>query len=439
MRSLVGTLVNAIAKPSNTPVPFSRDGVGAARLFGGGARDRDTQMRAIESNGTLWQIVHRTSTSLASVKFHLYRQTPDVEVTTDRVEVFRHPALDLMRRPNKFMSGYRLKETVQQHLDLTGEGYIVAAKVGRLPIELWPVMPTRIEPVPSSTKFLAGWIYTGPNGEQIPLECDEVIQIKMPHPRDPYRGLGPVQSMLTNLDAAKYSVEWNRNFFLNSAQPGGIIQVDKRLDDEEWRELVYRWNEQHKGVSRSHRVAVVEQGEWITNAQTMVDMQFAELQTQSRDRLLESFGIAGSMIGVVEDVNRANAEAGKAMFAEYLTVPRADRWRDEVYAGVLDMYTPLGTGDGVEFDYDSPVPADLVLENQTRDSQTKGALALVQGGWEPDDALDAVGLPAMRHTGVVPALAQPPLAPVPGYEPAQATTNNGRPAINGHRMKELVS
>lgn len=402
----MGALLGAMAKPTSTPVPFARDGIYNGRTFGVGTRDRETQMRTIEHNGTLWQIVHRTSTSLASVQWHLYRATPDRNVTTDRVEVFRHAALDLLRKPNKFMSGYRLRETVQQHVDLTGEGYIIVAKYGRLPLELWPVMPNRMEPVPSSTKFLAGWMYTGPNGEQIPLECDEVLQIKMPHPRDPYRGLGPVQSILTQLDAAKYSVEWNRNFFLNSATPNGVIQLDRRLNDDDWDELVLRWNEQHKGVSRAHRVAVIEEGTWQSNTMSMVDMQFSELQTQSRDRLLEAFGIAGSMIGVVEDVNRANAEAGKAMFAEYLTVPRADRWRDDVWAPLLAMYGSPGATPGVEMDYDSPVPTDVVLENATRTSKAQAALNLVNAGYDPDDVLDAVELPKMKYAGK-------PTAPVP--------------------------
>lgn len=407
MRSLGRSIANLVAKKGEMPVPYARDGVGSGRLFGGGTRDRETQLRTIEHNGLLFSIVNRTSTALASVEWHLYQQTPDRSTTTDRVEVFNHAALDLLRKPNKYMSRYQLFESVQQHIDLSGEGYIVLAKSKLLgiPLEMWPVMPNRIEPVPSSTKFLAGWLYTGPNGEQIPLENDEVIQIKMPHPRDPYRGLGPVQSMLTELDSYKYSVEWNRNFFLNSARPDGIIKVPKNLDDDEWNQLVKRWNEQHKGVQRAHRVAVLEEAEWVPNQMTLADMQFVELQTQSRDRLLEAFGLSGSMIGVVEDVNRANAESAKAMFAEYLTVPRADRWKDQLFARLLPMYGD--TASGLEFDYDSPVPKDIELDNATRTSKSMAALNLVNAGYDPDDVLDAVDLPKMKYVGKPASIVSP--------------------------------
>lgn len=407
MRSLGATIVRAVAtKTPDTPVPFARDGLYSGRLFGGAARDRDALMRTIESNGTLFSIVNRTSTAVASVNWRLYRKTPNPQTTTERVEVQSHAMLDLLDAPNAFMSGAMLFEATQQHVDLCGEGYWIISRASgfNLPLELWPVMPSRMDPVPSSTKFLAGWIYTGPNGEQIPLENNEVIQFKMPHPRDPYRGLGPVQAMLTELDAYRYSVEWNRNFFVNSAQPGGIIQVDKRLGDDEWTELVDRWNEQHKGVQRAHRVAVIEQGEWITNQISMVDMQFAELHTQSRDDLFVAFGISGSVMGVTEDVNRANAEAGKAMFAELLTCPRADRFRGQINAHLLPMY---GVGsDRLELDYDSPVPADVELDNATRTSKANAASVLVAAGWAPDDVLEAVELPPMEFVGPPAAAAQ---------------------------------
>jgi HK97 family phage portal protein len=393
-------------------------------------------MRQAESNGLLWQIVHRTSTSLAKVQWHLYEKTPAREVTTDRVEVFDHPAMRVLNDPNNFMTRFSLLERAQQHQDLTGESDIVVVQapvMGGLPIELWPVMPSRMEPVPSANKFLAGWIYTGPSGEQIPLEVGEVIQNALPHPRDPYRGLGPVQAMMTRLDASRYSAEWNRNFFLNSAQPGGLIQVDKRLSDDEWRELVERWNEQHKGVTRSHRVAVLEQGEWISNAQTMVDMQFAELELQGRDRLLEAFGIGGPMIGVVENVNRANADAAEVMFARYLTEPRAARWCDVLNHRLLPMFGDTATN--LEFDFDSPVPDDVELDNATTTTKANAAYTLVSAGFQPDDVTDYLGMPRMRYVGPPAGL----MGPRPGGPPAPEPADSGRTGINGHAVKELVS
>lgn len=419
MRSPFGALAklrNAATTTPDTPVPYTPAGLFQGRFIGQ-QRDRTAQLRAIEQNALLFSIVNRTSTAVAELKWHLYRKTPDQDVTTERVEVFSHPLVTLLRKPNSFMSGSSLFERSQQHIDLTGEGYWAINKLTPtgLPLELWPIAPNRMDPVKDATKFQTGWIYTGLGGEEIPLRLDEVVQFQMPNPSDPYRGLGPVQALLLEIDAYRYSVEWNRNFFLNSAQPGGIIKVAKNLSDPEFDKLVTRWNEQHKGVSRAQRVGILEDAEWQDTAVSQRDMQFAELQTQSRDRMMEGYGISGAVMGVTDDVNRSNAEAGKAMFAELLTVPRANRFKSQINALLLPQYGK-GADDVYEVDFDSPVPADVELENASRTSKANAASVLVQAGWAPDDVLEAVDLPHMEYVGA-PKAAAPAVLPPPAPEP----------------------
>jgi HK97 family phage portal protein len=425
VKSLGGEIANAIkpAPQSEPPIPFARDGLNAMSVFGGSSRDRDSQLRAVEENSLLFSITNKTTTSLASVQWHLYEKTPAQAVTSDRVEVYSHAALDLLNKPNNFMTGYEIREAVQQHVDLTGEGYMVVARRPPFPIplELWPVMPSRMEPVASSKKFLVGWMYTGPNGEQIPLRVDEVLRQKTPHPRDPYRGLGPVQSMMTQIDTYRFSEDWNKRFFENSAEPGGILQYDRTLQDEEFNQTVTRWNEQHRGVNRAHRVAIIENGQWITNQMSMVDMQFAELQTNGRDRMLEGFGMSGSMIGVTEDVNRANADAGKAMMAEYQTVPRAERWKQMYNFQLLPMYGD--TTAGLEFDFDSPVPADQAMVNATLTASANAASVLITAGFVAEDVLQACSLPPMKWKAP-PKPAAPVIMP-PGGQPAPGEGDDG--------------
>src|SRR6185437_4832964 len=218
-----------------------------------------------------------------------------------RVEVVRHQALEVLNRPNPWYSRFTLMETSQQYLELTGESFWVVDYDPRatVPLGLWPVRPDRLEAVPDPQTYLKGWLYTSPDGREIvPLQPSEVVQVKYPNPLDPYRGLGPVQSVLVDIDAARYSAEWNRNFFLNSAKPDGVIQVDHRLDDDEWDSLTERWRESHKGVGRAHRVAVLEAGAtWVETKSSLRDMDFANLRNVSRDIIREAFGIHKIMLG----------------------------------------------------------------------------------------------------------------------------------------------
>lgn len=434
MRSLLGALFN------KTPVPYAPAGtspnVGFLGLFGG-ARGATAQMRSMGEVGTLFAIVSRTANATSQVDWKLWRKAASGK-KEDRTEVTSHAAVDLWQQPNKYMTRQELVEAGQQHVDLTGEGWCVIGRNPRfrnLPLELWPVRPDRMAPVPSRDDFIQGYMYTSPDGEAVPLQVDDVLMLRMPNPLDPYRGMGPVQSILTNIDSAKYSAEWNRNFFLNSAQPGGIIEVDKRLSNDEWVEMTTRWREQHQGVANAHRVAVLEQGKWVNAQYSMRDMQFAELREVSRDTMLEAFGFPKFMLGAVDDVNRANAEASAAMFAQWLVRPRLERWKGMLNNDLLPLFG--ATAKGLEFDYEDPVPPNSEAENAARNSRVDAVAKLIPLGFDAAQAMESFGLPPIKFEKPEPP---PPPAPPPapvGEEPA-ADAPAVPPAAEDDAVKNLT-
>jgi HK97 family phage portal protein len=396
---------------NSTPVPF----VSKSFSFPWAKPDGATaQMKAMGSVGTLFNIVSTTSQAVAEVEWKLYRKSTTGD-PNDRVEVTSHAALDLWNTPNKHMTRQELVEVGQQHIDLTGEGWLVVSRNPRarsIPLELWPVRPDQMAPQPSPTDFIVGYWFTGPNGEQMPLPVDDVLFMRMPNPLDPYRGLGPVQSVLLDLDSSHYAAQWNRNFFLNSAQPGGIIEVDKRLSDPEFNELVTRWREQHQGIANAHRVAVIEQGKWVPNNYTVKDMQFVELRTVSKEKIREAYGFPKFASGEVDDVNRATANASRAWFAERLTVPRLKRWKGMLNNDFLPLFGPQSKA--LEFDYISPVTEDREANNAERDSITTALATLKGAGVKVDKGvLSYLGLPPnwkIEEPEPAPAPVPPPAA-----------------------------
>lgn len=398
MRSPVGTLIRAATRTRKTesPVPYAGRTTSHARMPFLDRRDREQQLRAMESVGTLHAIIGRLATETACVKWRLYRKATSGK-DEDRTEVTSHAALDLWNKPNHWWHGELFREASQQHLDLVGEAWWVVVRhprVRSIPLELWPVRPDRMQPIPHPQKYLTGYVYWGPDGEQVPLELDEVIQIRRPHPRDPYRGTGPVQALLADVDAARFSAEWNRNFFLNSAMPGGIVQVDHRLDDPEFQEMVERWREQHQGVANAHRVAILERAQWVDRSYSLRDMQFQELRMVQREIIREAFAFPKSELGTMDDVNRATAEAGRTILARGHIAPRLERYRAALNHHLLPMFGP--TAEGLEFDFDSPVPEDREADNAERESKATAYKILTDARVVPEDAAEVAGLPPMR-------------------------------------------
>jgi len=400
-KSILGSLGGLVGTVTNKAPDMLGARARQLSLPWAGTNNAESQMRAMGQVGTLFAIVNRTSNATSQVDWRLWRKQVDGRRrfgpdNGDRTEVMRHAALDLLNNPNPFMSRQALFESVQQHVDLVGEGYIVIYRDSRspLPMELWPVRPDRMTPVPGGD-FLSGYIYTAMTGEQVPLGLDEVIPLKMPNPLDPYRGLGPVQAAMVDIDSARYSAEWNRNFFVNSAEPGGIIEVPDRLDDEAFEELTSRWREQHQGVAQAHRVAVLEQGTWKDRSMSQKDMQFVELRGLSREVLREAFGIHGHMIGNSQDVNKANAEAGETSFARWLVKPRCERFKQALNHRLLPMF---GATD-LEFDHDRVVPEDREADDRERTSKTGAAKTLIDAGFDPAETLAALELPEISFRG----------------------------------------
>lgn len=396
MRSPLGALASL---RNQAPVPYVSRGIRQALAFGA-RNDSTTHMQAMGSVGTLFAIVHRTSNATSQAEWKLWRKAKSGRIE-DRTEVTSHAALDLWNRPNRFFTRQELIESTQQHVDLTGEGWWVIARhpqARSIPLELWPVRPDRMVPVPDREEFLSGYLYLGPDGEQVPLKLDEVIQLRMPNPLDPYRGMGPVQSILTDLDSMRYSAEWNRNFFVNSALPSGVIEAPTNLSDQEFDVLRDRWDEQHRGVAAAHRVAILEGGlTWKDRTFTQKDMQFAELRGVSREIIREAFGFPKGMLGTVDDVNRANAEAGEVMFARWLVVPRLERIKQALNNDFLPLFGSTATG--LEFDYENPTPADREADNEELTARSEAAYNLVSAGYDPEAVRSAVGLPEMPWVG----------------------------------------
>lgn len=421
MQSLIGRIATAVSNAAGKPgppIPYvsSRSGYGSSS-----SRPDEQIYEAFGSVGTLFAIVTQLGNAFARTNWRLYRKA-EGRNTARREEITEHALLTLWNQPNEFYTGRLFRETVQQHLDLVGEGIIVLNMFGSLPFEMWPVRPDRIQPVKHPTKFLTGYIYCGPDGEEVPLTKEQVIHIKYPNPRDPYRGMGPVQTILSDTDAARFSAQWNRNFFINGARPGGVIEVDYRMSDNEFRAFLARWQEQHRGVANAHRVAVLENAKWVDTKFSMQDMQFVELRNLPRELIREAFAFPKPMLGTVDDVNRANSDAAKEIMAEQHTVPRLDRWKDIVNA---QLTVRFANGKGIELDYDNPVPPNIEEENKTRESKAKAASLLRTAGWHPDDITEACGLPEMRYVG-------------PATAPDPATKEEKQELENLRRHRELV-
>jgi HK97 family phage portal protein len=416
----VGTdLVSLLApgRKGKAPVPYSSAQAGGGPLTSwlGGGRSRKDDLDAMGSVGTLYGIIRRLAEAVSKVQWHIHDDAPGgkceicgeegVTLNTD----VEHPALALWNLPNQHWHGSLFRQEFTQHKDLTGEAYWFVVKILGVPVELWPIPPDRMTPAKHPRDYLVGWWYTDPDGDKIPLPVDEVIQLRTPDPSDSYRGLGPLGALAPDLGAARAAAEWNARFFENSALPSGVIEYEERLNDDEFKELTERWRAMHQGVGNSHRVAIVEGGKWVDRKFSNRDMEFTSLRTLSGDLIREAFGFPKFAQGIVEDVNRASAEASDDFFAAWLAVPRLNDIRDVLNTRLVPMFGTMMRGQS--FAYRSPVEGDIETAAKVFGLKATGFATLVAAGVDGTAALEAAGLPAMEWKRIEP---KAPVAGQPG-------------------------
>jgi HK97 family phage portal protein len=417
LRSLIGAFT------ASAPVPFV--GTGQEGRWGGRAQ-RGVQLAALdalEASAALYSIVNRTSTAVAKETWHMHRAKPGSVCgykdqrgaceAEDVEQVVKHPALTVINKPNGFYTRQELAESGQQHVDLTGEGWLIISRLGKIPYELWVARPDRMIVVTDRKEFLVGYLYIDPDGVEIPIRREDVLSIRMPNPKNPYRGLGPVQSVLLTIEGGNFSAEWNTNFFRNGARPGGIVKLDRRMSDTDFEQLVERFNFNHQGVRNANRTGFLEEGEWIdVKPMSITDMQFVETANLNRDTILLAFGMSKFAVGVVEDVNRATADASAVWFGETATIPRLDRWQGMWNNDFLPQFP--GYDPRLSLVYSNPIPADREAARADKSAAVVNFVALKGAGVEPAVAAEVAGLPAMAIAPPPPAPELPPQLPPGG-------------------------
>ena len=300
--------------------------------------------------GWVFACVSRIASAVAETKWRVYSKN-GIELT----ELTEHPILDIIDFVNPFHTGLEMFEQTQTFIDLVGEVFwLVLKDAANKPAEIWVVNPTKMKVVPDREMYIKGYVYKNGN-EEIPLNVEDVVHIKLPNPTNPFRGQSPLSSVNSDVEAEKYSSQYNRAFFQNSAEPNGVIQFDGTLTDSQYERLRLQWNKQYQGTSNSHKVAILEGGaSFQANTLTQRDMQFKDLRIMNRDVIMGVYGLPKHILGIAEDVNRANAEASEYTFARWVLKPRLERIKAKLNEQFIPMY-----GKNIVIDYDTPIPADI--------------------------------------------------------------------------------
>ena len=107
---------------------------GASNFQGSYAQpnSQTAQLGALTSVSWLFSVVNRIAQSVSAAEWRLYRVQ-----NGERDEIDKHPAIDLWKSANEFVTRQDFIETSQQHMELVGEMWWVLVRNGSgIPVEL---------------------------------------------------------------------------------------------------------------------------------------------------------------------------------------------------------------------------------------------------------------------------------------------------------------
>jgi HK97 family phage portal protein len=305
----------------------------ASRLLGGGGIPQPTKLRTYEdyakqygNNIWVYAAVYQIAISLASVELYLYKKPSSKAGKRTIFTKSTHPLVSLFSKPNPFMSQFDLKEAIGANLELTGNAYLeeVYNKKKEL-VELYPLQSHKVEIVPDKKSKIGGYIYKT-STQDVPFREDEITHINYFNPTSDFYGMGAMSPAEITISTDNFAKQWNRNFFKNSALPKGALETDNILDSNVLKRLKTQWNLAHKGVSKSHNIAILEGGlKWKSIEASQKEMDFKSLSELSREEILASFGVPAPILGIVSNVNNSVLDNLKKLFWENTMLPKLEK------------------------------------------------------------------------------------------------------------------
>lgn len=335
----------------------------------------------------------KNATSVAKNKIQLYKRTiENNEEVLDRIP--DHPFLDVMKNVNPFSNNFELLTITVINMELTGNGYwwIPRNALG-VPYMIWNIPSHWVTIVPSKDKFIEGYMVQVPGkGVKIPFDEEEVVHFKYPSPFDLFYGTGPLWAGAEALDLNQNIKTWGINYFMNNAQPSGVLTTDDSLAPEQYSRLRDMWNSRYRGSQNAGKIALLESGlKYQQIGSTIRDARFEMVSKDIRNEILSMFGVPASKLGLVEDVNRANADANDYTYMKDTILPKLILIEEKLNEKFMPIYEQ---DRGVELicKFDNPVPEDKDFKLRERESNIRSGVTTIDEEREKD-GLEAFGLP----------------------------------------------
>ena len=319
-----------------------------------GSRKVDPSKAFDVYSGWVYACIRAIGEEIQKMEFELY----EIKKDSDEERVYQSELLDILDAPNESMTGMDMRFMIASHLETCGNAYVYKDGLNDqgkgTPTALYLLDASRVNVVVNKDSFphrITEYKYKT-NETTYTFKKEHIIHFKYPDPSNMFEGIGTVQTAAQWIDADNYAMEFNRRFFLNGARIGGFIEAQQAYTTDQLEYMKKSFENAHKGIENAHKTLALPVGtKYVSADNGQKDMDFTNLMTMMRDRILAAFRVPRTALGITDDVNRANAEATDYVFAARTIVPKM-----AIITAYLNEYLTPHFGDNIYLGFKDPVP-----------------------------------------------------------------------------------
>ena len=284
-------------------------------------------------------------------------------------------------------------------------------------------------------------------GEDKPLAQDEMIFIPDVLRPGTIRGVSRVEALKENFGLALALEKFASTFFGNGTNLSGVIEVDQNLTAEQANNLRNGFDQAHRGWRKGHRTGILSGGAKFKTTQVDPEgSQSIEARRLAVEDVARAFNIPAHMLNIPGTTSYASVEQNNLQFITHTLRPIVQKLED-AFSPLMTRY-PGGETAFVKWNLDGLARADIQtrtaaystmiqmgamsindvrrLEDMSdiddpaaqnvrvplanvnidaadliaEEKRVKMAQILVLSGYDPAEALAAVGLDPITHTGL---------------------------------------
>ncbi len=277
-----------------------------------------------------------------------------------------HPILELLERPNDFMSPYEMRLFTALQLNLTGNAFWLIEGAAR-PEALLPlnVMNVEIKPIENEPYKVKYRVRVSQN-DFIEYDPESIIHFKKMDPADINRGKSPIEAIADILSSEQKAIDHHLYAMDNRAIPGGILTTENDPSPEDVDRMRNDWRRAFGGAENTQKMAFLTNNvKYQSVSQTLADLQMKDTRAYNQQATLGINRVSGAVMGIQESSNRATAEANDYTFSKRVIKPQMRLIADAIAHKLMDRYTEGRASGRVELGFEDPTMPDKAFNLQS--------------------------------------------------------------------------